>query len=217
MKTTWVNNVKSDKSIKLTQTLTQPNLLKRILWAFLILYLVPTLTAFAIGYLFLPEGFLRSAPSAIPSEFVAQQKEFWPHFLSTLGFNLGLVLLLGVGINTQRVKGLPCGYIYILVQAIMVGIIAGTNSFTLQIISPYTLEGWLVALRIGHLEFLGYTSIVVSTIGVVLEEYDNWKWKPDRTRSWRNIRFSRQEIMGVVVGIILVIIAGYNETALVFD
>jgi len=47
----------------------------------------------------------------------------------------------------------------------MVGIVAGTNSFVMRIISPYTLEGWLVALGIGHLEFLGYTSIVASTIG----------------------------------------------------
>ena len=26
----------------------------------------------------------------------------------------------------------------------MVGIVAGTNSFVLQIVSPYTLKGWLV-------------------------------------------------------------------------
>lgn len=198
--------------MKLTQKLTQQNVLKRILWAYVVLYLVPTLTAFAIGYFLLPEGFLRGSLSSIPAEFVAQQTGFWPVFLSTLGFNLGIVSLIGVGTNTQRLRGFPCGYIYILVQAIMVGIVAGTNSFVLQIISPYTLEGWLVALRIGHLEFLGYTCIVASTIGVVLEEYDSWKWKPDRTRSWRNIRFSRQEILGLIIGIILVIIAGYNET-----
>jgi len=201
---------------KLTENLTQPNIFKRIVWAFLILHLVPTLTAFAIGYFFLPREILRSAPIITPAEFVAQLKEFWPHFLSTLGFNLGIVLLLGVGCNTQRVKGFPMGYVYILVQSIMVGIIAGTNSFTLQIISPYTLAGWLVALRVGYLEFLGYTCIVASTIGVVLEEYDRWKWKPDRKRRWQNIRFSRQEIIGLVIGIILVIIAGYNETTLVF-
>jgi hypothetical protein len=202
--------------MELTQKLTDQNVPKRIFWAFLLLYLVPTLTAFAIGYFFLPEGLLRGGLSSIPAEFVAQQKNFWPQFLSTLGFNLGIGLLLGIGTNTQRVKGFPCGYIYILVQAIIVGVVAGTNSFVLQIISPYTFEGWLVALRIGHLEFLGYTCIVASTIGVVLEEYDNWKWKPDRTRNWRNIRFSRQEIIGLAIGIMAVIIAGYNETVLVF-
>lgn len=94
----------------------------------------------------------------------------------------------------------------------MAGLIAGTNSFTMQIISPYTLEGWLVALRIGHLEFLGYTFIVASTIGVVLEEYDGWKWKPDWKRNWCDIHLSGQEVIFLVIGIILVIIAGYNET-----
>ncbi len=94
------------------------------------------------------------------------------------------------------------------------GIVAGTNSFVVQAISPYTLEGWLVALRIGHLEFLGYTCIVASTIGVVLQEYDSWRqWKPSTTRSLRDIQFSRQEIIGLIIGRILVIIAGYNETA----
>lgn len=194
------------------QKLTQQNVLKRILWAYFVLYLIPTLLAFAAGYFLLPEGFLRGSISSTPAEFVAQQTGFWPVFLSTLGFNLGIVLSIGIVTNTQRVRGFPCGYIYVLVQSIIVGIVAGTNSFVLQIISPYTLEGWLVAIRIGHLEFLGYTAIIASTIGVVLEEYDSWKWKPDRTRSWRNIKLSRQEILGLVIGIILVIIAGYNET-----
>lgn len=202
--------------MQLTQKITQKSVIKRIFWAYLILYAVPTLAAFAVGYFFLPEGFLRGSPSSSPAEFVAQQTGFWPVFLSTLGINLGIVLIIGLAANTQRVKGLPCGYLYIFVQSIMVGIIAGTNSFVLQIISPYTLEGWLVALKIGHLEFLGYTAIIASTIGVVLGEYDSWKpkWKPDRERSWRDIRISREEILGLVAGVILVIIAGYNETVL---
>jgi len=87
--------------MKLTQKLIQENVLERILWVYLVLYLVPTLSVFAIGYFFLPEGFLRGSLSSIPAEFVAQQNGFWPVFLSTLGFNLGIVLLLGIGTNTQ--------------------------------------------------------------------------------------------------------------------
>lgn len=205
----------------LTQKLTEQNVMKRILWAYLILYLVPTLTAFAAGYFFLPEGFLRGGSSTTPAEIVAQQIGFWPQFLSTIGFNLGLILLFGTVLNTLRLLGLPGGYIYIFVQAIMGGIIAGTNSFVVQVISPYTLEGWLVALRIGHLEFLGFTCIVASTIGVVLQEHNSlrWSWKldkSDKSRSWRDIRLSRQEIIGVIIGITLVIVASYNETVLVF-
>ncbi len=202
--------------MRLAQKLVQPNILKRTFWAYMIFYLVPTLSAFAIGYFFLPEGFLRGGPLPTPSEFVAQQEGFWSQFLGTIGFNLGFIFLIGIGCNTQRVRKFPLGYLYILIQAIMMGIVAGTNSFVVQAISPYTLEGWLVALRIGHLEFLGYTCIVASTIGVVLQEYDSWRqWKPSTTRSLRDIQFSRQEIIGLIIGIILVIIAGYNETALV--
>jgi len=208
-------------AMKLTQKLTQQNVFKRIVWAYTILYLVPTLTAFAVSYFFLPEGFLRDGSLTTPAEIVAQQIGFWSQFLSTIGFNLGFILLFGIGLNTLRLKGLPDGYIYIFIQAIMCGIIAGTNSFVVQVISPYTLEGWLVALRIGHLEFLGYTCIVASTIGVVLREDNSisWSWKldkSDKTRSWRDIRFSRQEIIGLIIGIILVIAASYNETVLVF-
>ena len=63
------------------------------------------------------------------------------------------------------------GYVFILAAAIVSGLIAGTNSFTSQVISPYTLEGWLIALRIQHLELLGYTVIVASTIGLGLQDY----------------------------------------------
>ncbi len=126
--------------MRLTQKLVQPNVLKRTLWAFMIFYLVPTLSAFAIGYFFLPEGFLRGGPTPTPAEFVAQQEGFWSQFLSTIGFNLGFILLIGVGCNTQSVRKLPLGYLYVLIQAIMMGIVAGTNSFVVQAISPYALE-----------------------------------------------------------------------------
>lgn len=134
--------------------------MKGILWAYLILYLLPALTAFAAGYFFYPEGTFRGGSSTTPAEIAAQQIGFWPQFLSTMGFNLGLILLFGTVLNRLRLLGLPGGCIYIFVQAIIGGIIAGTNSFVVQVISPYTFEGWLVALRIGHLEFLGFTCIV---------------------------------------------------------
>lgn len=97
----------------LTQKLTEQNVLKRILWAYVIVYLVPTLTAFAVGYFFLPEGFLRGGSSTTPAEIVAQQIGFWPQFLSTIGFNLGFILLFGTGLNTLILLGLPGGYLLI--------------------------------------------------------------------------------------------------------
>jgi hypothetical protein len=138
--------------MQLAHKLTQQNVLKRVLWAYGINVMLG-LVAFAVGYLFLPEGALRGSPITIWGAVAAQQTDFWSEFLATIGFNFGIASLIGIVVNLQRVNGLPAGYVFIFVQGILAGIIAGTNSFVSQVISPYTLEGWLVALRIVYLEF----------------------------------------------------------------
>ena len=203
----------------LAQRLTQQNVLKRVLWAYGI-YVTISLVAFAIGYLLLPEGALRGSAITIWGEVAAQQTSFWLEFLVIIGFNLGIASLIGIVVNLQRVNGLPAGYVFIFVQGILSGIVAGTNSFVSQVISPYTLEGWLVALRIGYLEFLGYVCIVAATIGVGLRDYTSWlpwKAKEIKVKSWRDIRLSRQEIIWLVIGILLILLASYNETVLAFS
>ena len=203
----------------LAQRLTQQNVLKRILWAYGI-YVTISLVAFAIGYLLLPEGALRGSAITIWGEVVAQQTSFWLEFLIIIGFNLGIASLIGIVVNLQRVNGLPAGYVFIFVQGILSGIVAGTNSFVIQVISPYTLEGWLVALRIGYLEFLGYVCIVAATVGVGLRNYTSWlpwKAKEVKVKSWRDIRLSRQEIIWLVIGILLILVASYNEAVLAFS
>jgi hypothetical protein len=202
--------------MQLAQKLTQQNVLKRVLWAYGINVMLG-LVAFAVGYLFLPEGALRGSPITIWGAVAAQQTDFWSEFLATIGFNFGIASLIGIVVNLQRVNGLPAGYVFIFVQGILAGIIAGTNSFVSQVISPYTLEGWLVALRIVYLEFLGYVCIVAATVGVGLRDYTSWlpwKAKESKVKSWRDIRLSRQEIIWLVIGILLVLLAGYNETVL---
>jgi len=203
----------------LAQRLTQQNVLKRVLWAYGI-YVAISLVAFAIGYLLLPEGALRGSAITIWGEVAAQQTSFWLEFLVIIGFNLGIASLIGIVVNLQRVNGLPAGYVFIFVQGILSGIVAGTNSFVSQVISPYSLEGWLVALRIGYLEFLGYVCIVAATIGVGLRDYTSWlpwKAKEIKVKSWRDIRLSRQEIIWLVIGILLILLASYNETVLAFS
>jgi len=202
----------------MTLRLTNPNLLTRIAWGYA-LYLGFVLSSFAIGYFFLPRGALLGTPwtyfgsvAALPTSLVGQ-------LLTTVGFNLVFVLALGVGLNLQRVRGFPTGYIFIFSAAIVSGLTAGTNSFILQIISPYTLEGWLIALRIQHLELLGYTVIIASTISIGLSDFSSWfPWraKSVKIQEWFEVRFTRQEVMGIVLGVFLVLLAGYNEAALVF-
>jgi hypothetical protein len=103
------------------------------------------------------------------------------------------------------------------VAGIISGLIAGTNSFVVQAISPYTLEGWVIALRIQHLELLGYAVIAASTVGIGIRDYSSWlPWKAKEVeiQNWREIRLSRQEVVGIVTGVFMVLLAGYNETIL---
>lgn len=205
--------------MQLAQKLTQQNVLRRVLWTYGI-HVMLGLVAFVVGYFFLPEGILRGTPITALGEIVGQQKDFWSQFLATIGFNFAIAFFVGAGLNLQRVNGFPTGYIFVFFAGIGGGLVAGTNSFVAQVISPYTLEGWLVALRIGYLEFLGYTCIVAATIGVGLQNYTSWlpwKAKESKIKSWSDIRLSRQEIIWLVIGILLVLLAGYNETMLSFS
>ena len=192
-----------------TQRLTQKNVLKRVLWTYGI-YVTTSLVTFAVGYFFLPEGALRGSAITIWGEVAAHQTSFWLEFLIIIGFNLGIISLIGIVVNLQRVNGLPVGYVFIFLQGVLSGIVAGTNSFVSQVISPYTLEGWLVALRIGYLEFLGYVCIVAATIEVGLRDYTSWlpwKAKEVKIRSWGDIKISRQEMIYLVIGILLILLA----------
>ncbi len=195
---------------------TQARLLARIIWAYAI-YLCLVLLAFGIGYFLLPRGALLHTPWAALGAFANMQQSALAQFIATIGFNLGFVLVLGVGLNLQRVREFPTGYIFIFSAGIVSGLFAGTNSFTSQNISPYSWEGWIVAIRIQHLELLGYTVIVASTITVGLRDYSSWlPWKAKETRiqRWRDIHFTPQEKLGVIIGIAFLLLASYNETVL---
>lgn len=202
----------------MTLRFTHPNLAVRIIWSYVI-YIGLVLASFAAGYFLLPRGALVNTPWTAFGVMAAAPGSQFAQFLATVGFNLAFVLVLGVGLNLQRVRGFPAGYVFIFSAGIVSGLIAGTNSFVSQVISPYTVEGWLVALRIQHLELLGYTFIVASTISVGLRDYSSWlPWKAKETRiqGWREIRFARQEIIGIVIGVALILLGAYNETVLTF-
>lgn len=193
---------------------TSRNLVARVIWAYAI-YIALVLTSFAIGYFFLPRGILLNTPWTAFGALAASPDSFIEQFILTILFNLGFVFLLGVALNLQRVNGFPTGYVFVFAAGIISGLFAGTNSFVSQVISPYTVEGWLVALRVQHLELLGYTIIVASTISIGLSDYSSWlpwKAKARRIQSWRDIRLTKQEILGIIIGIVLILIGAYNET-----
>jgi len=200
----------------LTGRLTHPRLWHRVVVAFG-LYAILNLVSFAVGYFLLPRGALLNTPWTALGVVAAEARTPLSQFLATLGFNLAFALLLGAGLNLQRVRGFPAGYLSIFAAGIVSGLIAGTNSFAVQSISPYTLEGWWVALRVQHVELLAYTVLVASTIAVGLRDYSSWlPWKAKESviRTWRQIRLSRQEWLGIAIAVALLLLGAYNETVL---
>jgi len=203
--------------MNLTQKLTQENVFKRVLWAYGI-HLALLFAFFVIGYLFLPEGILKGSPTTFFAKEITKQKNFFPHMGQTFLTNLGLCFFVGVGLNFIRIRRFPLGYFVVIATGIFGGLIAGTNSF-LGGISTYTLEGWLIALRIGFLEMLGYACIIATTVSFGLYQYQSWwRWegKPTKVTNFHDIRLSRQEWIVLIVGILLLIIAAYNETVVWF-
>lgn len=203
--------------MNVAQTLTQENVIKRIL----LLYGLYTLFSnafFLIGYHLLPEGIFRGHPLAT---FVAQEPNFWLHFGKTFIINLIIAVVLGIGLNLFMFRnGIPFGYLLVVGIGIMGGLIVGTNSFMDDLSRYSVLEGLSKGLSIGELEMLGRISIIASTAGVSIYTDDTPWWslrtKIVKVKNFRDIMLSRQECIALMMGILLLIIGAYNETVMWF-
>ena len=96
----------------------------------------------------------------------------------------------------------------------------GTNSFMDDLSRYSLLEGLVRGYSIGELEMLGYIFIIASTAGVSMY-IDDTPWYSLRTKftkvkNFRDIRLSRQEWIALILGILLLLIAAYNETVMWF-
>lgn len=193
----------------------QDGVFKRILW----LYGLHTLLSNAfllIGYYLLPDGALRGTPLTYAGALAAQPDSFWAQFGLTLLFNLGLVTLFGVGANLQQVRGIPVGYAVPVVLGIVSGLVTGTNSYVADDLSRYsTLEGMALGLSIGGAEMLAYVIIIASTVKFGIYQYVSLvDWHPKKLMRLRDVRLSRQELFCVVIGVLLLVLAAYRETAM---
>ena len=193
---------------------THSNIFIRITYAYSI-YIMLVLLSFSIGYFLLPEGVLRSTPYAFWGEFVSRLENPLEILFANVIINLAYVTVLGVGLNLQRVRSFPTGYIFLFAAGLVSGLFAGTNSFVVQAISPYTIEGWIVALKIQHLELLGYTVIIAATCNISISDYSSWlpwKSKEIKIKRLRDIRLTKQEVLGVIIGVLIILVAALNET-----
>ncbi len=176
---------------------------------------------FVFAYYVLPEGFLRSGPPMAAAQVVAEQSSFWSEFGMILFFNMGVVTLIIVLCNFNRVKGIPVGYLVPVSLAITGGLVVGTNSFLADDLDRYqsVREAMALGQTIGGLETLGFILIVAATVPLGVYHYRSWwrwsgQWKPEKVMKLRDIRLSRSEAICLVVGILLLVVAAYRETAM---
>lgn len=201
--------------IKSAQIQTQDSVFKRILCLYGLFTLLSN-ASFLVGYYLLPEGFMRGSPLMAAGELVASVESFWPRFGLTLLFNVGLIVVVGVGANLQQVRNLPAGYLVPVFLGIGGGLIVGSNSFIASDLSRYSVrDGMALGLSIGELEMLAYIISIASTVKFGIYQYRNLvDWRPTKLQRLRDVRLSRHEIVCLIIAALLLIIAAYRETAM---
>lgn len=192
----------------------------RILWLYG-LYTLQANVSFLIGYYLLPEGFMRGSHLGAIAEFVAAPESFWPELGRTLLMNIGIVTVLCVLLNLMKVKDFSLGYVLPTFLGITSGLVLGTNSFALDDLSRYSVrEGLALGLSIGEVEMLGYILVIAATVRLGIYQRQSWRRWSDKflkVMDFRDIRLSRQEIVLLAVGVLLVVFGAYRETVMAMN
>jgi hypothetical protein len=194
---------------------------KRVLWLYGLYTLLSNAT-YLLGYYLLPEGFMRGSPQVTVGRLAATGS-FWSEFALTLLFNLGLVVVISVLLNLNQVKGFPTGYIMPISLGIIGGLISGTNSFAASDLKQYNAwDGMALGISVGGVEMLAYILIIASTVSLGVYQYRSWwrwsgEWKPTKMMNLRDVRLSRTELLCLIIGILLLIIAAYRETVMAMN
>ena len=196
------------------QPTTQESVFKRVLWLYG-LYTLLSNASYLLGYYLLPEGFMRGSPGMWTGR-VAATGTFWSQLALTFLINLVLVILLSVILNVLQVKGFPLGYLFPIAFAVLSGLVAGTNSFLQSDLRQYNVwDGMASSLSIGGLEFLGDILIIASTVPLGVYQFSSWwQMRPTKMMNLRDVRLSRAEMLCLIGGIVMLLIAAYRETVL---
>ena len=173
---------------------------------------------FAISYYLLPEGFMRASPHVAVGRTVAEVRSFPGEFGLTLLFNLGVVTVLGVVLNCNQVRGFPVGYLIPISLGLISGLILGTNSFAASDLSRITArDGLAMGITIGGLEMMCYIFVIAATVKLGIYQYRSWwrwsgEYKATKAMRFRDVRLSRQEVLCLICGVVLIVLGAYNET-----
>ena len=196
----------------------QENVFKRILWLYG-LYSLLNIVSFLSGYYLLPEGFMRGSPYSAIGSFVASATSFWGEFGLTLLFNLGTVIVVCILTNLQQLKGIPIGYIVPVILGITSGLVSGTNSFAASDLKQFNdWDGMALGMSIGGVEMLAYVLVISATANIGLYNYRSLlQWEGEKIKNLRDIRLSASETFCLCLGILMIVIAAYQETIMAIN
>jgi hypothetical protein len=168
-----------------------------------------------IGYYLLPEGFMRGSLPTVPARLANNTHTFRSGFALTLLFNLGVVVI-SLFANLFQKKGLPVGCIVPVSLGIVSGLTSGTNSFVASDLKQYNAwDGAALAMSVRGLEMMSYMLIISSTISFGVYQSTRWvQGKYTKVMNLSDVRLSKSEIICLVSGIVLLIVAAYRETAM---
>ncbi|MFQ6135336.1 MAG: hypothetical protein ACE5KU_05945 [Nitrososphaerales archaeon] len=139
-----------------------------------------------------------------------EQEAFLSLFIKTLAYNLFMLIVI-IGLNHYRVRSPTFGYLPLYANTVMMGLFAGTNSFSGDV-STYSFEGWLLFLQIGFLEFSAYILACVATVDLAMFHAEKWRGERfKKIRGFREIRLSKHELIFLLIAFGLLIIAAFNE------
>jgi hypothetical protein len=173
--------------------------------------------AYLLGYHLLPPGAMKGThPAYMIASRVAESSSFWSEFGGTLLINLLFMGSICILLNLQRVRATPLGHLVPLFLGLTTGLFLSTNSpAALDLSGVPFLAGTATGLSIGGAEVLGYVCLIAATSGISIYQRQSWcRWEEKfvRTRSLREVRLSRGELFVLILGLVLIVIAGYRET-----
>jgi len=194
---------------------TQDGVFKRVLWLYGLFMLLSN-AAYLVAYYLLPEHWLLGSATQGPGRVIAASSTFWSQVAMTFLFNFGLMIALSVWLNLFQVKGFPLGYLWLLSTAVMSGVTAGTNSFLQSNLTQINVrDGMAANLSIGGLEFLAYILVIAATVSIAVYQWSSWiQLVPTKMKNFRDVRLSWTEVLCLLGGIVLLLIAAYRETML---
>jgi hypothetical protein len=139
---------------------------------------------------------------------------------STFGYiiinNLIVCALIIVGNLFVRFASFTPGLVVLIVQALMIGWLAGSNGFEIPFATVAAAN--MQFLKIGLLETMAYALACAVTLPkslLISETFPAKEWAQKRTL--KDIKFSKDEIIIAILGAVLLITAGIIETFVIFS